>query len=528
MKRIIIFFIAPMLLLAACSKDWVDNKPNGLPTTAYFWQTEGDVAKAVAAMYAPMQNESTWGRDIFYQMNASDDFVTGRVKANADNMKNFVCTGNEGYLSSAYSDLYWMLNKANQVIQYIDNATVSEEVKTQAKGEAYFVRGFAHFWIASTWGREDQGVPFDMPENSEYENRIPPQLASVKDNYAQIVSDFQKAANLLPYFESYSSANYGHAHKAAAWGYLVKTLAYWAEYEPTKWEDVPAYCDSIKVQGKRALFTVSGDPNASYRGVFKHTNNWSSEYIWSVNSGTSGGWEFPGVVLENKGWGLFNGWGYFQPTLELYNEYEANDPRREATILKFNDEFGFFGVTRNYFSTNSLTGFQLAKYMDPYSYGTDGTASSDPYIYQNGDNPTTALNGPLMRYAEILLFKAEAYLMMNKPDLAAGPLNEVRERVGLSEISSPTLADLKHERRCELAGEFTDRFKDLKRWHDYDNIKAELHGQIHSSKSDPTSDFTVGIVWASRNFNESKDIAWPYPPTEIANSNGVYKQNSGW
>jgi hypothetical protein len=255
--------------------------------------------------------------------------------------------------------------------------------------------------------------------------------------------------------------------------------------------------------------------------------NWGSEYMWSVTSGTQGGSEFPGVILENKGWGKYNGWGYFQPTEELYQEYEANDPRREVTILKFGDTFNFLGETKKYYSTNSLSGFQINKYMEPYGYGTGGNAGTNAYINQNGDYPTTALNLPLMRYAEILLFKAEALLMQSKATEAAVPLNEIRGRVGLAPITAPTMDNLKHERRCELACEWTDRFHDLKRWNDVAKIQMALHGRQHADKTNPDSPFTVVEIWKTRTYT-AKAIAWPYNPDEISRSNGAYKQNAGW
>ncbi len=528
MKKIY-FIILTVLLLTSCGEEWVDTKPYGLPTTAYFWQSEEDINKAVAAMYTPMRYESTWGRDLFWMQDASDDMIVGRSKANGENIKNFIPTGREGYMTGAWNDLYWMMEKANQVIANIDNATnVSDALKNRAKGEAYFVRGFAHFWVAYLWGCESQGVPFDGPENAEYQKRIAPQLASVKDNYAQIIADLQKAADLLPLFETYGSADQGRAHKAAAWGYMVKTYAYWATYDNTKWALIPDLCDKIKNEGKRALVKVTGDPKASYKAVFTIAQNWGSEYIWSVTSGTQGGSEFPGVILENKGWGKYNGWGYFQPTQELYNEYEANDPRREVTILKFGDEFTYFGEKRKYYSTNSLSGFQINKYMEPYSYGTAGDVGSNKQINQNGDYPTTCLNLPLMRYAEVLLFKAEALLKQGKTAEAAAPLNEVRARVGLAPVAAPTLADLKHERRCELGCEWTDRLQDLKRWGDYDKIRMPLHGRLHSDKTNPDSPFTVVEVWKARTFDPAKHIVWPINPDEISRSNGAYKQNPGW
>ncbi|WP_207421165.1 RagB/SusD family nutrient uptake outer membrane protein [Desertivirga brevis] len=521
--------LAIVLGTSSCNDAWVDTKPNGSPTTAYFWQSEEDVQKAVASMYVPMRYESTWGRDLFWVQNASDDLIVGRVKADGENIKNFIPTGREGYLTGGWNDLYWMMNKANQVIANVPAATnTSEALKNRALGEAYFVRGFAHFWLAYIWGHKDQGVPFDGPENPEFEKRVAPQLPSVTDNYEQIIKDLQKAADLLPFFESYGPADRGRAHKVAAWGYLVKTYAYLAQYDPSKWALIPPICDKIKSEGNRALITGKGSGKANYQAVFTIANNWSSEYIWSVTSGIQGGSEFPGVILENKGWGIYNGWGYFQPTEELYDEYETNDPRREVTILKFGDKFRYFGEERSYFSTNSLSGFQINKYMEPYSYGSNANAGTNNQINPSGDYPTTTLNLPLMRYAEILLFKAEALIKMGRNGDAASPLNEVRARVGLPEISNPTMDDLKHERRTELACEWTDRFYDLKRWGDFAKINAPLHGRIHAVKTDPNSSYTIQEVWPARRFDPNKHMAWPISPDEISRSNNKYKQTPGW
>lgn len=533
MKTDILFKCAVAVLLlfstTSCTEDWVDTKPNGEPTTAFFWKSEDDVNKALAAMYVPMRYESTWGRNLFWMQNASDDLVTGRVRAESDNIKNFNVTGREGGMTGGWNDIYWMINKANQVIEGVPSATgISEELRKKALGEAYFIRGFAHFWVAYLWGHENQGVPFDGPENSEYGQRIPPQLPSVKDNYAQIISDLQKAADMLPLFETYTDADKGRAHKAAAWAYMVKAYAYWAQYDPSKWAEIPTLADKIKNEGNRALITGKANAYENYKAVFKIENNFTSEYIWSVTSGVQGGSEFMGVVLENKGWGVFNGWGYFQPTEELYQAYEANDPRREVTILKFGDKFTYFGKEREYFSTNSLSGFQINKYMEPYSYGTNENASTNNMINQNGDYPTTRLNLSLIRYAEILLFKAEALIMQGKNGEAAIPLNEIRERVGLSPIASPTMNDLKRERRVELACEWTDRLQDLKRWKDYSLINQPLHGRIHSNKTDPKSTYNVEVIWPARNFDPGKHLAWPISPDEISRSNGEYKQTPGW
>jgi len=66
MKLNNIYILASMLLLLALGsgkKYRVDTKPNGNPTTAFFWKSEDDVDKGLAAMYTPMESEATWGRD---------------------------------------------------------------------------------------------------------------------------------------------------------------------------------------------------------------------------------------------------------------------------------------------------------------------------------------------------------------------------------------------------------------------------------------------------------------------------------
>ncbi|MGN6494952.1 MAG: RagB/SusD family nutrient uptake outer membrane protein, partial [Agriterribacter sp.] len=315
MKNCIVYsIIIAGTLFSSCKKDWVDTLPNGSPSTANQWEGAVNAVKNINALYEPMTDESTFGRELFWMQDASDDLIVGRSKADGENIKNFIPTGREGYMTGPWNQLYWMLNKANVAIGGLPTATgVTEELRTRLLGEAYFMRGFAHFWLAYLWGHEKQGVPYDAVENEGFGTRIPPQLPSVTDNFTAIVADMQKASEMLPLFETYGSDDRGRAHKAAALAYMVKTYAYWAQYDASKWEPVPALCDRIKNECNRALIRNKATFRKNYEAVFSIENNWSSEYIWSVTSGNRGGSIFPGVVLENKGWGAYNGWGYFQP-----------------------------------------------------------------------------------------------------------------------------------------------------------------------------------------------------------------------
>lgn len=166
-----------------------------------------------------------------------------------------------------------------------------------------------------------------------------------------------------------------------------------------------------------------------------------------------------------------------------------------------------------------LLGFQFNKYMDPHRY------LQEVHLNPNGDYPTTNLNIPLTRYADVLLMKAEALIMQNQN--ADDLINQVRSRAGLPAISGADLDDLKHERRVEFAGEYTDRHTDLIRWGDAQAAYAQPQlGRQHINKEDPDSPYTIEEVWPARNFNPSIHHVWPIPPNDVNNA-GI-EQNEGW
>ncbi len=513
------FLLAGLLLgpVAGCKDSFTDLTPQGTITNANFWRTEADAVAASNALYTYMANDDMFGRGFFWYINASDDMVTGRVRATAANVRNFTATGNEGDTNKMYGYSYRVIRRANEILKNVPGMSLNEALKNRVLGEAYFMRAFSYFNIATRYGDQRAGVPIVTVENMDQSTF--PRPASVVENYQLMAQDLKKAAGLLPLVTAYAAADLGRAHKDAALGYLVKTYAFWAQYDKSKWADAEQAADAVAQSGSHRALLNTGRPAQDFHSVFTIANNWSSEYLWSVVSGKQDGSILPGVLLENKGWGKYNGWGYFQPTLELYDSFEAGDPRRAATVLAFGDEFPYLGQARRYYSTNSLTGFQFAKYLEPYA------SPVGEHLNANGDKPTTDLNVPLMRYAEVLLLKAEAQLMQGKSGDDA--LNAVRQRAGLAPKVGATLADLKRERRAELAGEFADRHADLVRWGDAQAAYAQpQHGRQYADKTDPASAFKVVEVWPARTFNPAVHHVWPIPPNDL--NNAKIAQNQGW
>ncbi len=493
--------VAALLILSGCTKK-LDITPEGTPVSGNFWQTTSDAVKGANSMYDQFDDEEFYGRGFMWFINASDDMITGRGNAKAENVKNFnPATSTVSYLVEQWKMRYIVIKRSNDVINHIPAIKMDQALKNRILGEAHFLNALMYFQLAYSYGNDKAGIPIVDRVNPSV--IAIPRPASIEENYKSIEADLKDAASLLPFFDTYAPADYGRPHKTAAWAYLAKMYLYRKDYA-----NAEKYADSVISSGKHALLT-------DFASVFTIANNWSREYIWSALSTAkgTGGWGsiLPGVMLENKGWGKYNGWGYYTPTKELYDAYETGDVRREATILKPGDTFLFFGTPTVYASTNSLSGFQFRKYMEPFSY-------SNPigkYISPNGDHPTTELNPPLLRYAEVILIKAEAKLMQGKN--ADAEINMIRNRAQLPSISNASMDELKKQRRCEFAGEWADRHRDLVRWGDAQAVYAQpLHG------------FAGQVIWPARNFNPAVHNVWPVPQSEIDNSGGVIKQNQGW
>lgn len=505
---------------------------------------DGQAIDAIDGLYAPIQQEKGFGRELFWEQGAACDIVWAKTRG-YNSLATFNYTGDERPLRSTFDLFYETMAHSNWIIEQLRHKEADKglsAVEHRSLGEAYFMRGMAHFLVAYRYGIKEQGVPFVRYEDfdGEYDNSIPTQLASVVDNYKLIIEDMDKAISYLPKFEEYSDEDKGRAHQAAAVAYKAKVYAYWATWDESQWENVIKMVNLLENEYGRGLAATF---DTVFSSEFK--DFWNEEYIWSIPStggSNGGGVEFPGVILEDKGWGVYNGWGQIKPSYDIYEEMlkdGAGNARLVRSILEYNQEFEFFGEKRKFYTdTNLDVGFQINKYMDPFKHKD---ADIEGYVNTNGDWPTARVNFPLIRFADMLLFRAEAYLMLGQPAKAKEDLNRIRKRSNLEALKGmPSMADLYHERRCELAFEYSDHLFDLKRWHRSSNstIKAlaekelNAHPRIrkYEDRSNPESAFTIEPYADYLNKTMYKDymMVYPYPSEQITKSNGKLKQNPGY
>lgn len=544
MKKLYLSVLAVSALLFGSCSDFLDVQPEGSAITNAYFTNDQQAIDAIDGLYKPLHKETVFGRDLFWEQGAACDIVWGRTR-NFNSLATLSYTGDEEPLRNSFDTFYQVMSRANWIIkQLLDKETRTElsDVEKRSLGEAYFMRGMTHFLVAYRYGTDKQGVPFMRYEDfeGEYDNSIPPQQPTVMDNYRLIIEDMDSAIEYLPKFEEYTEDERGRAHQAAAVAYKAKVYAYWATWDESQWNNVITMVGLLETEYGRDLAQTFDELFSS-----DFADYWNAEYIWSIPSTggvNGGGSDFPGVVLENKGWGVYNGWGQIKPTLDIYEEMAkdgAGNDRLVRSILEYNQEFQFFGETMRFASSSDLeAGFQVNKYMDPFKYAN---AIADGYVNPNGDWPTARVNFPLIRFAEMLLFRAEAYIMTNQPELALSDLNRIRERSNLTLLDhTPTMTDLYHERRCELAFEFTDHLFDLKRWHRSSNseIKALAEKELNSrprvrnyeDRTSPTSAFTIGYYADYPNKEPYQDymMVFPYSPEQVTKSNGLLKQNEGY
>ena len=132
-----------------------------------------------------------------------------------------------------------------------------------------------------------------------------------------------------------------------------------------------------------------------------------------------------------------------------------------------------------------------------------------------------------MKYNEVLLLAAEAYLQSGDAGKATEYINQIRTRAKAPVITGTvTLDQIKTESRLELCFE-GQRFENLIRWGDAASVLA-TRGQ-----KNPTLKTDGSVIWTSYNeasecgFKVGKHELLPFPESEMSvNPNMV--QNPNW
>ena len=330
--------------------------------------------------------------------------TVGRPQGEAEDIRNFRMSPSNGRdVKNNWKIMYEVNAKANNIIKVVPTMNLDNAFKTKATGTAYFFRGFAMLWLSPYYGDNgpNGGIPIIL-DTTEPAAMDSPRPASVLQNYDQIISDLREAGERLPLFSQLAPQEYGMPHKAAAWAFAARAALYAAQFDAKYYDTVIEMCD--KVMGltgadKRELFDDGTDK--AFANLWRKQQNFGSEYIFSLLGSAVDGPKFHGMSFQNGGWGLYNHWGYFQPTLSLWNAFESGDTRRDATIIYPGQTIRFMGrdivFGSSSYSISSDTGMSFRKFLSPW----EEADCKGKEVNSNGDNASNTLGTCLLVNKEI-------------------------------------------------------------------------------------------------------------------------------
>lgn len=434
----------------------------------------------------------------------SDDADKGSTPAdggaNAISMDNFPVLPSNGFCNALWLGYYTLINRCNSTINEVNtNTTIvaTDPIKQQTIAEARFIRAYGYFNLVRFFGR----VPLidKLFTDPAQQNNVP--QSSAAQIYAFIESDLVFAAANLPL--SWDSKFAGRVTRGAANGLLAKVYL-----TQQKWTEAMSAANAVMTSAQYDLSTP-------YDRIFREEGENSKESVFEVQATASAaipsnnGVQYA-QIQGVRGAGIWDlGWGWNSPSTQLEAAYEANDPRKNRTIM-------YTSTTTTTFQTiygeNLPTGLPNPRYNNKV-YTNPATRAS------LGNRFGYWMNVRILRYADVVLMYAEAANELGgvaNITAARNALNSVRLRAragNASILPDVTTTDqavlrdaIRRERRVELAMEH-DRFFDLVRW---GIAQTELNAAGKTA------------------FSNSRDVLLPIPQTQIDLSAGVLTQNPGY
>jgi len=472
----------------------------------------------------------------------------------------------QGEADVLWTRLYFGISRANSALSALNAIDeVDFPDRTTRKAEMRFIRGHFYFQLKRSFKyipHFDESVDeADIPEISNRE-------LSDQELWSRIADDFRFAAENLPPTQS----DIGRPNENAARAYLAKTLLYQA-YEQDDQHQVVGIDTEVldEVVNQTDEVINSGQyqlsPDIADNFLQSHDNGPESVFAVqrSMDDGTPEGRVDMASGLNYPMSGGFGCCWFHIPSQNLVNAFQT-DENGAPLFDAFND--GFFREADDFQNdtfdprlnhTVSIPGAPF-KY-DPNLIYDEGWART-PQIYgpfssmrelQHPESGAVTQVGPffgssknteIIRFADVLLWQAEALIELGRQGEALELINEVRERaqnstgrlvdaegnpvanynvepyqvgVNIDGSQESVREALRWERRLEFAME-GERFFDLVRWgiaaetlNDYFDVERTRYEYLQDAQ------FQVG-----------RDEYLPIPQQQIDFSRGVYEQNTGW
>lgn len=566
-----------ILFLTSCSSDFLDYEPTGVLSSGNV-ATAANAEALVNAAYAAIGNDEMVGpitnQWVYGSVRSDDAYKGGGGRGDVDVIDRYeqynttIADYGDWMLPRTWTNHYKAISRANFALSVINAIPDADyPLKKVRQAELRFLRAHSHFMLKLLFKK----VPYITEELTQEEILKTSNDLSNEDLWNKIADDFRFAFDNL----EQSQGQVGRADKNAAAAYLAKLRLYQA-YQQNDTHQVTNITTARLQEVIDYADKVTGSLETDFGNNFLDGHDNGTESIWavqfSINDGTNTGRvSFVTGLNSPHGTPLYGCCGFHMASQNMVNAFRT-DAAGLPLLDTFNDSDVFNTVTNGdaplapgvtldpridhtvgvpgrpfkYKNTLKNSGDMVYKFSwarDPGVYGYFGNMkeqqSPDCSCYvKNGPFIGTSKNVDFIRYADVLLFKAEALIQLNRYTEALPIINQVRARAAASKamplaagasdvykvaqyasFSSKEYAmkALMFERRLEFGME-GPRFFDLVRWGKAEQVLNAYLG-VEKTKRDFLS---------NAKFTAGRDEYYPIPQREIDFTGGLYKQNPGY
>lgn len=498
---------------------------------------------------------SLWG----YGNVRSDDAYKGGNDQNDGEPLHFLEISSPSIANETwFNDVFWyrnyvVISRINSALRALDNITEAEMPnKVVRQAEMRFLRGHMHFIQKIIFKQIPYIVETMTPEDIANTSNV---ALSNDELWQKIVDDFDFARKNLPA----SQPQIGRANKYAAAAYLAKAYLYKAyrqdeahnvtEINKADLQKVIEFADEViaspyRLENDFANNFLPGEYENGVEALFSvQYSQEDGTTFGRLNMGCALTTPTPGGDFNKPSQSLVNAFVTKNgiPDFDGYNTSDFNesankvDPRLYHTVAMPGKPYKYTDLifeNSEYFTTS----------RNPSMYGNYSSLKEnvDPksqYYVKTGPWYANSKNWIVLRYADVLLFKAEALIESGQFSEARPLINQLRNRAKAStamisfansqfeirEYSASEWSEnfarqaLRWERRVEMAMEGS-RFFDLVRW----GITDQTINSYYSKEKAKHSYYNNAL------FVKNKNEFSPIPVQQINFSKGIYKQNHGF
>jgi len=466
-----------LLIISGCS---LEEETYSIYTPETFYSNQTEVLASMSGIYRQFSDLANMGGMYrLIELCADQNVVMGKIQgwwftSAFEQIQHHTWDASHGNVSGTYNYFFEIVGKTNALIPSLESSGLNNLEGPIA--ELRTLRAYAYFWLMDLYGP----VPvFTLPKVDPL--NLPEQNTRA-EVFAFVESELIKAAEVLPKKADTNANYYGRLTKEAVYGLLATIYLNAKVYTGTAQNDKAIeYADKVINSNSYSLLT-----NYFKNFAFDNANNNETIFGAVYTPDISGGPGHPFVqkVLPGIDGGLFglpytpqNGFGA-RPS--LYDLFEDGDVRKKMIIpygeLKDPRNGETVMVEKILVDQNSVLYKPGVSKVGPVPYvivpatGTKDQPMNAGMKWLKWDIDPKANGAGLagndiayIRYADILLIKAEALARKGDFTAALTLINQVRTRSNASALTSVTLKDILDERGRELAFELGRR-RDLVRF----------------------------------------------------------------